>query len=108
MTSGSTSLMGWVKHYQIIGATAREMLISAAANDWGVSPNELIVDSGYVIDPFTNKKIGYGKLIEKASRLAIPTQPKPRIPRISKLLESHLRDGRYHQKLMTQQYSAQT
>ena len=76
MTGGSTSLMGWGKHYQIIGATAREMLISAAANDWGVSPNDLKVDSGYVINPLTNEKIGYGKLVEKASRLTVPKQPK--------------------------------
>ena len=51
MTGGSTSLMGWGKYYQNIGATAREMIVSAAANEWDVSPNELIVDTGYVIDP---------------------------------------------------------
>ena len=91
MTGGSTSLMGWGKHYQIIGATAREMLISAAANDWGVSPNELIVDSGYVIDPFTNKKIGYGKLVEKAGRLAIPKQPRTKDTKNFKIIGKPLK-----------------
>ena len=80
MTGGSTSLMGWGKHFQIIGATAREMIVSAAANKWNVPPHDLKVDGKYVINPVTNKKISYGKLVEKAGRLAIPDNPKIKEP----------------------------
>ena len=65
MTGGSTSLMGWGKHYQIIGATAREMLISAAANDWVVSPNELIVYSRYVMIHSQIRKLVMANLLRK-------------------------------------------
>ncbi len=76
MTGGSTSLMGWGKYYQNIGATAREMIVSAAANEWDVSPSNLTVDGEYVINTITDKKLSYGELVEKASKLAIPDNPK--------------------------------
>ena len=76
MTGGSTSLMGWGKYYQNIGATAREMIVSAAANEWDVSPSNLRVDGEYVINTITDKKLSYGKLVEKAAKLKIPENPK--------------------------------
>jgi len=76
MTGGSTSLMGWGKYYQNIGATAREMIVSAAANEWDVSPSDLIVDGESVINTITDKKLSYGKLVEKAAKLKIPENPK--------------------------------
>ena len=76
LTGGSTSLIGWRKYYQIIGATAREMIVSEAADEWGVSPNDLKVEGKYVINPTTNTRLSYGKLDEKAGRLAVPEKPR--------------------------------
>ncbi|MGE4244308.1 molybdopterin cofactor-binding domain-containing protein [Ramlibacter sp.] len=54
------------------GAQAREMLILAAAQQWGVSAAGLRAENGFVINPATNQRINYGAIAEAASRLSVP------------------------------------
>src|SRR5262249_7600757 len=54
------------------GATAREMLIAAAAEKWGVGPGSCRAQDGMVIHTPTGRKVGYGNLVEQASRLPVP------------------------------------
>src|SRR6267143_900611 len=54
------------------GATARTMLVSAAAKRWNVDPASCRAQSGEVLHPPTGRSITYGKLAADAARVPIP------------------------------------
>ena len=54
-------------------ATAREMLIQAAAQQWGVEKSQCRVESGFIINTSNNAKLSFGKLVGAASKLPPPT-----------------------------------
>ncbi len=56
------------------GATARTMLVEAAAQTWGVRANELTTDNGRVIHAATGRSFTYGELATKAATLPIPDE----------------------------------
>ena len=71
LTGGSTSVRdGWEK-LRIGGAQVREMLISAAANQWGVDRGGLTAVDGHVLGA-NGKKASYGALAAAASKLPVP------------------------------------
>jgi isoquinoline 1-oxidoreductase subunit beta len=55
-----------------VGASARQMLVAAAAQEWGVPPSELTTGSGKVMHARSNRTIGYGALATKAATLTPP------------------------------------
>lgn len=55
------------------GATAREMLIEAAAQSWGVDKSKCRTESGAVVNTSNNAKLSYGKLVGAAVKLPVPT-----------------------------------
>ncbi|QHS59185.1 xanthine dehydrogenase family protein molybdopterin-binding subunit [Chitinophaga agri] len=69
---GSFSIRGWYQQLLRVGATAREMLITAAANQWHVNPAECYAENGYVIHRNTGRRLGYGPLVKDASQLPPP------------------------------------
>ena len=73
ITGGSSTVRGSYKALLLTGATAREMLVTAAANKWAVNKNDCYAKAGEVIHRPTGKKIGYGDLAEEASKLKPPT-----------------------------------
>ena len=72
ITGGSSSLISSYAQYRKIGATARAMLIQAAAKRWQVDPSSLKTDSGFVIHPIKGK-LSFGELAEEANKVALPT-----------------------------------
>jgi len=62
-----------------VGAAARSMLISAAAQEWGVPEAELATSSGNVLHQKTKRSIGYGKLADKAATLTPPDLEKVKL-----------------------------
>jgi len=58
------------------GATARALLVQAAANQWDVSAERLHTAAGSVIAP-DGRKLGYGELVEAAAALDPPKEPAP-------------------------------
>src|SRR5678810_725945 len=76
VTGGSSTVRGAYKTLLQTGATAREMLIEAAAKKWAVSKNECYAENGFVIHKPTGKKLGYGELVEDASKLTPPKEVK--------------------------------
>jgi len=66
-TGGSTSVRNSWEPMQYAGATAREMLISAAAIQWGVDASECKASKGRVLHEKSGKSAGYGDLVEAAS-----------------------------------------
>jgi len=61
---------GWVS-LRTAGAQVREMLVSAAANQWGVDRSTLRAENGMVVGP-KGKKLTYGQLAEAAAKLPVP------------------------------------
>lgn len=71
-TGGSTSILAFWGPMRSAGATARAMLIQAAASRWGVGVGDLKTKSGQVIHPDGEKRLSYGELAEAAGRVAAP------------------------------------
>ncbi|MEO6581254.1 MAG: molybdopterin cofactor-binding domain-containing protein [Sphingomicrobium sp.] len=73
MTAGSTSIRAFEIPLRRAGATAREMLIAAAAARWGVSPDECDTADGFVVH--RGKTLSFGELTEEAADLNPPSNP---------------------------------
>lgn len=64
------------------GATARTMLIEAAAQTWGLSPDELEAERGTVVHRASGRRLTYGELAAKAATLPIPDESKIRLKEV--------------------------
>jgi isoquinoline 1-oxidoreductase subunit beta len=71
-TGGSTSVRTSWNQLLKAGATARAMLVTAAAEIWGVAPASCRAEKGAVINEATKRRLSYGQLAERASLLAPP------------------------------------
>src|SRR5262245_28163012 len=72
-TGGSASIRTTGDPMRKAGATAREMLISAAALTWGVPRSTCAAENGHIKHAASNRSLSYGDLVEKASVLPIPS-----------------------------------
>lgn len=61
-TGGSTSIRAWWKPLRAAGATARAMLVQAAAAQWQVEPVSCTTSKGEVMHAASGRKLGYGAL----------------------------------------------
>src|SRR5450631_4312965 len=75
-TGGSTSVPGFWEPLRRAGATARTMLVAAAADTWKVDANSCRAEKGEVIHAASGRKLGYGALADKAAKLAAPAPDK--------------------------------
>ena len=57
------------------GATARAMLLAAASQRLNTPEEDLATEGGFVLDPTTSTRLGYGELAEAAARLPVPEDP---------------------------------
>src|SRR6202049_5113799 len=71
-TDGSHSIRSFYDTMRETGATARCMLIQAAAQQWGVPVAECDTDLHVVVHRSTNRRAGYGELATAAAKLAAP------------------------------------
>ena len=75
-TGGSTSVRDGWESMRIAGASAREMLIAAAAKQWQVSASECTTSNGVVSHTASSRQASYGELAADAAQLRPPTEPK--------------------------------
>ncbi|MDA0195968.1 MAG: molybdopterin-dependent oxidoreductase [Bacteroidetes bacterium] len=75
MTGGSSSIIDSYDHMRIVGATAREMLIAAAAKDWDAKTEDCYADNGHIHNKLNGQWKYYGELAEKASKEKAPELP---------------------------------
>ena len=68
------------------GATARAMLVQAAAQTWGVPASECTTERGTVIHRASNRRATYGELATKAATLTPPASAPLKDPKDFKLL----------------------
>jgi isoquinoline 1-oxidoreductase beta subunit len=73
-TDGSHSVRSFYNAMREAGATARFMLIQAAAQQWGVASAECETDLHVVVHRATNRKAGYGELASAAAKLPVPAK----------------------------------
>ncbi len=81
MTVGSSSVRrgAWTRLRQA-GATAREMLVTAAATQWGVATSSCRTEASEVIHVSSGRRLGYGALADAASKLPVPASPRLKEP----------------------------
>ncbi|WP_457418137.1 molybdopterin cofactor-binding domain-containing protein [Roseateles sp. P5_E7] len=69
---GSTSTPNNYTDFQRLGATARLLLLRAAAAQWNVPEAELSTDGGQVVHAASKRRVGYGALVPAVAQLPMP------------------------------------
>src|SRR5258706_6831647 len=72
LTGGSTSVRGTYVPLRRAGATARVMLVTAAAERWKVDASTCRARNGAVVHVPTGRTLGYGNLTDAAAKLPVP------------------------------------
>lgn len=75
LTGGSGAIPHSWERLRKAGATARHMLIEAAAKRWNITSGSLTASNGYVIHT-DGRKLTYGELATEASAITVPTEVK--------------------------------
>ena len=83
---GSMSVRSSYFELRKVGASAKEMLIKAASQQWNVPVEECYAADAKVFHKPSGKSIGYGDLAETASKLEVPKSPKLKDAKDFKLL----------------------
>ncbi|UGY11591.1 xanthine dehydrogenase family protein molybdopterin-binding subunit [Phyllobacterium pellucidum] len=71
-TGNSNAMRGAWKPMREAGATARMMLVAAAAKEWSVDPGTCRAQGGEVIHDETGKRLTYGALAGAAANMPVP------------------------------------
>src|SRR5258707_13773014 len=74
MTGGSTTTPGEWEHYRKMGALARTMLVTAAAQQWNVDAASCQVENGAVLHRGTGGRAKYGSLAKAAAQITPPAE----------------------------------
>jgi isoquinoline 1-oxidoreductase beta subunit len=72
VTGGSTSIRYAWEPMRKAGATARVMLVAAAAQKWKVDPASCCAERGEVIHAASGRRVGYGQLVDTVAGLPVP------------------------------------
>src|SRR5215218_816609 len=75
-TSGSGSVSGSWRPLRVAAASAREMLVAAAAARWGVTPDTCATERGAVLHRASARRLEFGALVADAARIPVPTEPR--------------------------------
>lgn len=81
ITGGSASVRGFFEPLRKSAASVREMLVAAAAQQWGVPAASLRALNGEVFDPASKRTAKYGTLLEAAAKITPPAAPKLKDPK---------------------------
>ena len=78
ITGGSTTTRVEFDRYRTVGATAKNMLLRAAAARWNVAPDKLIVEKGVIL--YGAQSLRYGEVAADAMKLPPPATAKLKSP----------------------------
>jgi len=79
-TGGSTAMSNSFEQMRLAGASARAMLVAAAAEQWQVAASEIKVSKGIISHQASEKQSGFGALVALASTMQVPEQPELKNP----------------------------
>jgi len=85
-TQGSQSVRTSWEPLRLAGATARHMLVEAAAENWGASMGVCRAENSFVIHTHTGQKLSYGELAAAASRRSVPFNVRLKDPKDFRLI----------------------
>jgi len=91
VTGGSTSTRSEWDRLRKAGATARMMLIAAAAQAWNIDPASCRAEHGFIIHAPSRRQLSYGELVERASQLTPPQDVPLKEPKDFKLIGKPLK-----------------
>jgi isoquinoline 1-oxidoreductase subunit beta len=89
-TGGSSAMANSWMQLRHAGATARAMLVAAAATEWNVTPASLMVERGVVHHAPSNRQATFGELAGKASSLPVANDAPLKDPKDFKLIGQKL------------------
>jgi isoquinoline 1-oxidoreductase beta subunit len=81
VTGNSNSIRAFWNPLRIAGATARSMLVQAAALQWQVDPASCSASNGSVMHAASGRKLAYGDLVDAASNVPVPRKPSLKNPK---------------------------
>jgi isoquinoline 1-oxidoreductase beta subunit len=85
-TGNSNAVRGAWQPLRQAGATARTMLVAAAAKRWNVDPASCRAQIGEVLHPATNRRATYGELAADAAHMPVPQNVALKKPQDFKLI----------------------
>ncbi|MDX1641864.1 MAG: molybdopterin cofactor-binding domain-containing protein, partial [Balneolaceae bacterium] len=92
LAGGSQSIrFGW-DSLRTAGATAKLMLVTAAAREWGADVNDLVAEKGVIRNTETMATISYGEIASKAVDIPIPTEVTLKDPSEFELIGSYIKN----------------
>jgi isoquinoline 1-oxidoreductase beta subunit len=85
-TGGSTSIRKWWEPLRQAGATARVLLITAAAQRWGVDRSTCHAERATVVHAPSGRRLRYGELVDAAAALPLPANVPLKDPKDFRLI----------------------
>jgi isoquinoline 1-oxidoreductase subunit beta len=92
VTGGSGAIPHSWERLRKAGATARQMLVEAAAKRWNIPATSLTTDKGYVLDVASGRKLAYGDLATEASAIPVPADVKLKSVKDFKIIGTAIRN----------------
>ena len=86
LTGGSTAVRGTYEPLRRAGATARVMLVTAAARRWNVDDASCYAERGSIVHKSSGRRLGYGSLVDDAAKLPVPEKVTLKAPADFKLI----------------------
>lgn len=81
ITGGSASVKGFFDPLRRSAASVREMLVAAAAQQWGVPADQCRARDGEVFHAASRRTAKYGTLLQAAAKITPPAEPKLKDPK---------------------------
>ncbi len=92
VAGGSGSVRSRWQEARTAGATARALLVAAAAKTWGVDVTECHTEAGFVHHKKSGKKLSYGELAETAATMPIPENVPLKDPKDFKIIGTRVKN----------------
>lgn len=99
VTGGSGAIPHSWERLRKAGATARHMLVEAAAKRWNVPANMLTTENGVVLHQGSGRKLSYGDLATEASGIAVPEEVKLKDIKDFRLIGKAIRNVDNHEMI---------
>jgi Aerobic-type carbon monoxide dehydrogenase, large subunit CoxL/CutL homologs len=87
-TGGSQGIRRRWEGLRTVGASAKQMLKEAAAQQWGVPVAEITTENGVLTHSASGKSIGYGEIASAAAKIAVPEEVTLKTPKDFKVIRT--------------------